>query len=467
MHSNGNGTNGSNGNGVAFNGHGGTMVLSDILPHSEDAELALLGSLLIDPDSFYEVDAVIQPADFYSKERGAVYQAIVDLKRQQQPVDVLTLGNALAVKGIEKVNGIEADVFTIGLLSIVPTAINIGGYARIIEAMALRRRLIWAGDKIRNDALKGETAVDELIGASERALFEVTQKAATRNVITVRQGVSRLLDATMQMFGSDQTPGIHTGLIDLDRIINGLRGGRFYVVAGRPGMGKSILESNIAVTASRSGRRVARFNLEMSTESVLQRAVSDMARIPYKKIEDNKLTQADLPVFNKGAGQLSELPMWIDDTPGLTLSQLSAKARRIQAEHGLDLITIDYLTLMSVENSYGNRTQDVGQISRGLKRLSKELDVPVLAVAQLSRQCEQRSDKRPMLSDLRDSGEIEQDADMVIFLYRDEYYNPDTTQYPNQAEAIIAKHRHGKTGMARLRFDGDYMRFTNLQAVWP
>ena len=169
--------------------------------------------------------------------------------------------------------------------------------------------------------------------------------------------------------------------------------------------------------------------------------------------------------FNQGAGILSELPMWIDDTASLSLSQLSAKARRIQAEFGLDLITVDYLTLMSVESSYGNRTQDVGQISRGLKRLSKELNVPVLALAQLSRQCEQRGDKRPMLSDLRDSGEIEQDADMVIFLYRDEYYNPDTTQYPNQAEAIIAKHRHGKTGTARLRFDGDYMRFTNLQAV--
>ena len=433
-------------------------ITIDDMPYSEEAETAVLGSILIDPDSFYQVDLIVTDQDFYVGKHKQVYKAMHDLYKERVPVDIMTVCELL-----KKRHGDSMDGFVTSLVTYVPTAINAGAYARIVEADSLRRRLINAGHQILNDARNGKKSVTALVESSEKQIFDVTQKAATKNVTPVKDGMSRLIDVTMERVANGgQTTGIMTGFIDFDRLVRGLKPQRLYILAARPGMGKSILENNIACHVAGNGRRVARFNLEMGLESILQRGASAITQIPYNKIEDGQLTELELKLFNRTAGTMSEWPMWIDDSADLSMSQLTAKARRLQAEHGLDLITVDYLTLMRVENSYGNRTQDVGQISRGLKRLAKDLNVPVLALAQLSRQCEQRSDKRPMLSDLRDSGEIEQDADMVIFLYRDDYYNPETTERPNITEVNISKNRHGPTGQVDLYSHLSLMKFRNL-----
>lgn len=428
------------------------------LPYSQEAEEAVLGSILIDPDAFYEIDLLISADDFHQTAHKRIYKAMSDLYAEKLPVDNVTVCELLHKRYQD---GMEAEVM--GLVMAVPTSINASAYARIVESDAMRRRLIVAGDKIIKGAANGKKSVDKLVEASEQAIFEVTQKSATKNVTTIKSGMSRLVDVTMERRENGHAPGIMSGWTDFDNLVKGFKKQRLYIMAGRPGMGKSIAERNIACHAASQGYRVASFNLEMGLESILQRSISAQSKIPFGKVEDGKLTDSELMHFNRTAGEMSEWPMWIDDTAGLSLSQLTAKCRRLQAEHGLDMITIDYLTLMSVDSGYGNRTQDVGAISRGLKRLSKDLDVPVIALAQLSRQCEQRQDKHPMLSDLRDSGEIEQDADAVIFLYRDEYYNPDTTARPNIVEFNLAKHRHGATGTVDLFYHRQIMKFDNLK----
>lgn len=434
-------------------------IPDEIKPYSEEAEQAVLGSILIDPDAFYEVDLVVAATDFYQGKNKRIYKAISDLYAEKLPVDIVTLSELL-----KKRHGDGMESYVIGLLNAVPTSMNATSYARVVQSDAMRRALIEAGHSILNDAKNGKKSVSSLVESSERAIFEVTQKSATKNVTTVKAGISRLIDITMQRVeNGGQSTGIMTGWLDFDRLMKGFKPQRLYILAARPGMGKSIMESNIACHVAGNGYRVARFNLEMGLESILQRGVSSLSKIPFSQIEDGKLSHSEIDTFNRTAGTMSEWPMWIDDSADLSLSQLTARARRIKAEHGLDLITVDYLTLMRVENSYGNRTQDVGQISRGLKRLAKDLDVPVLALAQLSRQCEQRGDKRPMLSDLRDSGEIEQDADAVMFLYRDDYYNGDTTDRPNVCEINLAKHRHGATGSTDLFYARQIMSFRNLQ----
>lgn len=447
-------------NGTAPKTYNGTAPAADIMPHSEEAETAVLGSILIDPDAFYEVDLIVNHDDFYSTQNGRIYKVMQDLHAAKFPVDQLTVCEML-----EKRYGDGLEDFIIGLVTAVPTSINASTYARMVSADSMRRRLIHAGRKITNDATNGKHSVDKLVGDSEKVLFEVTQKSATKNVIPIKRGVSDVLDTIMRRVDAGgEITGIKTGWVDVDRILEGIDRDDFVVLAARPGMGKSLMESNMAIHCAGKGKRVARFNLEMGMESIINRGLSSLSRIEFKKIRRGQLTPYELQEVNKAAGIISELPMWIDDTAWLTLSQLTAKARRLHAEHGLDLITVDYLTLIGVESGYGNRTQDVGEISRGLKRLAKDLHVPVLSLAQLSRQCEQRNDKRPMLSDLRDSGEIEQDADIVMFLYRDEYYNPETTDRPNIVEVNIAKHRNGPTGTADLYYSRNIMSFRNLKS---
>lgn len=460
MYSNGNG----NGNGTAVAAPSTTMAVGEILPHSQEAERAVLGSILIDPDAFYLVDTIVNAGDFYSEAHGKIYKAISDLYAQKVAVDLLTLIETLKRRGMTGCHGQDVDLYAIGLLNEVPTAINAPDYARIVEADALRRRLILAGRKISKLGIDGD-APSKLIEESERTLFDVTQKMATVNVITARESMSELLDLTHARINNpDADYGVSTGFIDLDRLLDSMKPDGLYILAARPGMGKSMLESQIAVNCAKKHGPVARFNLEMGRQSLAQRMVAAEARLQFKKIERAKMTPQELSMFSRAVGELSDLPIFIDDSAGLTLSQLTAKARRLHAEHGLRLITLDYLQLMAVDKSYGNRVQDVGQISRGLKRLAKELHVPVLALAQLSRSCEMRGDKRPMLSDLRDSGEIEQDADAVMFIYRDDYYNPDTSERPNIAEVNIAKHRNGETGTIDLYFNGAIMRFDNSKS---
>ncbi len=442
--------------------HSGITTLSEILPHNEEAELSVLGSILIDPDAFYMVDAIIKPADFYSKERGTVYKAMADLYQAKTPVDVITLGTVLEKRGIEKVNGQNADIFIMGLVNVVPTAINATNYARIVEADSVRRDLIRAGREISNLGLKDAGSTSQLTGKAEAELFKVTAKSATHNVIPIREQLSQYYEIMQRRQSGDRGKTIDTGYVDIDRVLGGIDSQALVILAARPGMGKSMLEGNIVNNLIQKGKRIARFNLEMSGEQIVQRQMAMITGIKHDTLRKGQMTPAEETKFNEYLGKLSESSVWLDDTPGLLISQLRAKCTRLHMEHGLDLITVDYIGLMNTDRNHNNRVQEMGDISRSLKGLAKTLNVPILALSQLSRACEQRGDKRPLLSDLRDSGEIEQDADIVAFIYRDDYYNPDTTDRPNVAEINIPKNRHGKTGQADLYFNGSLMKFSNL-----
>lgn len=453
----------SNGNGTAAKYQDNIVTLDEAMPNNQDAENAVLGSILIDPDAFYEVDSIVGAGDFYSKQRGEVYKAMSDLYHAKTPVDIITVSEVLVKRGITNIGVESVDSFLIGLLSFVPTAVNARSYAQVVEADATRRRLILAGRAITNKALNHSGNINELLGESEAALFSVTSKSATHNVTHIKSALSKFYDAVQARQASDQPPGISTGFASIDRIIDGLKGGRTYVIAARPGMGKSVLENNITSYATRRlGKRAVKFNMEMDNFSILQRQISATTGIPYEKIEKGTMDAAEFSRFTTAVGELSTLNIWMDDSSELSFSQLRARATRIHMEHGLDLLTVDYLTLMKADSKNGTRTEDVGRLSRGLHSLAKDLNIPIIILAQLSRSCEARGDKRPLLSDLRDSGEIEQDADVVMFIYRDDYYTGDACTRPNVAEINIAKNRHGNTGTAELYFNGALMRFNDL-----
>lgn len=443
---------------------GGTVAKDDILPHNEEAERGVLGSVLIDQDAFYEVDLLVKPSDFYRKQHGQIYKAMQDLYNEKLPVDIVTVGELLGKRGVKSIGKEDADIYVMGLMNAVPTSMNAAAYARIVESDSMRRKLINAGRKITNDATNGKQSVDKLVENAEQELFGVTQESSTKNVTPVKVSAARLYDSTMQKHANGgQFTGLKSGFSDLDRFLR-FEPEELIILAARPGMGKSMFEGNIAAYLAGNGSRVARFNLEMGEESIMQRMVAQESSIPFESIKRGQFTPEQLTKFSETVGKISEWRMFIDDSAGLMMSQLTAKCRRLQAEHGLDLITVDYLGLMSGGGDYaGNRVQEVSAISRGLKRLAKELHVPVLALSQLSRAVEARSDKRPLLSDLRDSGSIEQDADIVLFLYREDYYEKDMSERPNIAELNVAKYRNGKTGVVDLYFNGALMRFSNLQ----
>lgn len=446
-------------NGTAPATFSGETTVSEILPHDHDAEQATIGCILIDPDTFYEIDLLVNPDNFYDKQLGQIYGAIQSLYTKQLPVDLITVTKVLESRYGD---GMESTV--IGLINYVPMAINATAYARIVEADSMKRKLIRAGRKIANDAVNGKKSVDALVEDAEQELFGVTQESSTKNVTPARVAAMRLYDSTMEKHANGgQFTGLKTGFVDLDRFLR-LEPKELIILAARPGMGKSMFEGNIAAHVAKNGGRVARFNLEMGEESIMQRTIAQESAIQFENIKRGQFNETQLSQFSQAVGTVSEWRMFIDDSAGLMLSQLTAKCRRLQAEHGLDLITVDYLGLMSGGGSYaGNRVQEVSAISRGLKRLAKELHVPVLALSQLSRAVEQRGDKRPLLSDLRDSGSIEQDADIVLFLYREDYYEKEMSERPNVAELNVAKYRNGKTGVVDLYFNGALMRFSNLE----
>lgn len=446
---------------MSDNGVNGTAAkvldYSNLPPHSDEAEQAVLGGIVIDPQAFYDVSDFLEPSDFYIGKNRIVYEAISDLTRQGVAIDLVTLTELLEMRGPTDRS------YIIGLLNAVPTSINTRHYGRIVRSHSLRRKLSAAAGHINTLANDEAESIDAIIERSEAALFSVTGKASSKKIETIKSGMLKINELVLErMDGGGQIIGLPTGFVDLDKLLQGMEKDNLYVVAGRPGMGKSLLEGGVSLSLAKHGKRIARFNLEMPNEQIWMRLLSMESGIPLTRLKKGDLRQVEVPIFMEATGRLSELSMWVDDTAGLNMSQLTAKCRRLHAEHGLDLITIDYLQLMaSDKHNYGNRTQEIGQISRGLKRLAKDLHVPVLALSQLSRACEMRADKRPLLSDLRDSGDIEQDSDVVIFIYRDEYYS-DTTMKPNVAELNVAKHRNGPTGEVDLYFKKTVPMLTNL-----
>lgn len=432
-------------------------------PHSQDAEEAILGSLLIDPDAILEVASFLKPEAFYREQNRWIYQAILDLHEAREPLDFITLAEMLRKR--DQLEDAGGEAYLIGLLNAVPTSVNARSYGRLVEGAALRRRMIRAASAIANLAYDEDEDVNVVLDRAEQALFSISEERATRDLMPLRDIARDYLDRIEELHArGDDMIGVPTGFVDIDRLLGGLNKSDLLIVAARPGMGKTSFQLGMALHAGmRHAKRVAIFNLEMSGEQLVQRMIAAETRIDSQRLRRGQLHEQEWPIFLEAIGRLSETKIFIDDTPSITPLQLRTKCRRLYAEHGLDLIMIDYMQLMQAERANNNRVQEISEISRSLKGLARELDVPVVTASQLSRAVENRQDKRPQLSDLRDSGSIEQDADIVMFIYRDEYYNPDTTDRPNIAEINVAKHRNGPTGVVDLYWHGKLATFRNLQ----
>ena len=431
-------------------------------PHNTEAEEAVLGSLLIDPDAIFKVASFLSPEDFYRERNGWIYDAIRDLHNRREPADFVTLCNELERRGqLEEVGG-AAHITS--LINAVPTAIHAEHYGHIVERTAILRRLISAAGQIAGIAYEEAEDVDEVVDRAEQILFGVSQRRIARDLVPMKQIIGDYYDRIDYLYQHRGEPvGIPTGFPMLDKLLGGLQDSDLVIVAGRPSMGKTSLVLSMAQTAARKfNQRAAFFSLEMSAEQVVQRLVSAETGIDSQKLRLGNLEDDEWPIFVQATGILSEVPIFIDDTPSISALQMRTKARRLHAEHGLDLIIVDFLQLMRGDVRSENRVQEISSISRSLKGLARELNVPVLAVSQLSRAVESRQDHIPILSDLRESGSIEQDADVVMFVYREEMYNPDT-ELKNIADIIVAKHRNGPTGKIPLFFKKSLAQFHEIE----
>ncbi|MGQ9521397.1 MAG: replicative DNA helicase [Anaerolineae bacterium] len=374
-----------------------------MIPHDVEAEEAVLGSLLIDPDALYRVASFLRPEDFYIQKNGWIYEAILALHDRREPVDLVTLRNELEARGLlEEVGGVA---YLARLIDTVPTAIHVEAYGRIVEEAAIRRRLISAASDIAQLAYQEAQEIGEVLDRAEQSLFAISQRRITRDLVPIQEVVRPFYDRIEYLYAHQGEPlGVPTGFIDLDKLLGGLQKSDLIIVAARPGVGKTSLCLSIARNAARLGKHVAIFSLEMSAEQVVQRLISAETGIDAQRLRLGQLREEEWPLLVQATGVLSELPIFIDDTPAISALQLRTKARRIHAEYSLDLVVVDYLQLMTSDVRVENRVQEVSYISRMLKSLARELDVPVLAVSQLSRAVEQRTDKRPVLADLRESG---------------------------------------------------------------
>ncbi len=440
------------------------MDATDRLPPSNiDAEEALLGSLLIDSDAIFEVASFLRPDAFYREKNKWIYESILTLNDRRQPVDLITLSDELRNQNqLEEVGG---ESYVIGLLNIVPTSVHALHYGRIVEAAAVRRRMIAAATTIANLAYEQEEDISVTIDRAEQTLFSISEERTTRDLIPVKDVARAYLDRIEELHErGDEVIGVPTSFTDLDRLLGGLNKSDLIIIAARPGMGKTALQLAIGQAAARRyGKRIALFSLEMSAEQLVQRMIAAETRIDSQRLRRGDLEEHEWPIFYEAVGRISETQIFIDDTPSISPMQLRTKCRRLYAEHGIDVIMVDYLQLMQTERPYSNRVQEISEISRALKGLARELDVPLVANSQLSRAVEQRTDKHPMLADLRDSGSIEQDADVVMFIYRDDYYKHEESERPNIAEINIAKHRNGPTAVVDLFWQGQLATFRNLQ----
>lgn len=448
-------------NGAAPRAYAMGTIAEHLPPHSVEAEEAVLGSLLIDPDAFYEVEPFLRAGDFYQATNRWIYEAICALYDRKTPLDVVTLIDEMRRR--ERLEEIGGESAVIALLNAVPTSINAEAYGRAVHDAAVRRRLLDAAGRVAKLAWDETRPIEMIIGEAEQALFAVSGELTAASVTDARAAFDALYDVTHERRAAGGMPvGVPSGLVDLDRILRGFKRGDLYIIAGRPAMGKSSFATSlVANIAGKLAQRVALFTLEMSVEQQARRLASMEAGLSYQDLEEGRMDDDDWKRFATTAGRWAEAKLWIDDTAALTPGQMAAKARRIYAEHGLDIIFVDYLQLMGVDEKAWSDNHRVALISAGLKKLAKDLSIPVVALCQLNRAVESRGDKRPTLADLRDSGSLEQDASAVIFLYRDQYYNPNTDK-PNITEVIVAKHRNGPTGSADAFFNARTMRFGNL-----
>lgn len=439
-------------------------ILKRVLPHSIEAEQSVIGSMIMDREAIVVASELITGEDFYNRQYGVCFESMVELNNEGKPVDLVTLQDRLKEKDVPpEISSLE---FIRDLITAVPTSANIKYYANIVAEKSTLRKLIRLNEEIENSCYAGKDSLESILETTEKKVFELVQRRNTGDFVPIRQVVMNAMEKIeLASKNNGNVTGIPTGFIDLDYKMAGLQPSDLILIAARPAMGKTAFVLNIAQhVAFRQGLTVAMFSLEMSKEQFVNRLFSLESRVDSQHLRTGNLSDDEWESLIEGAGVIGRSNLIIDDTPGISISELRSKCRKYKLEHNLSLIIIDYLQLMSGSGgkSSESRQQEISEISRSLKALARELNVPVIALSQLSRAVEQRPDHRPMLSDLRESGAIEQDADVVMFLYRDDYYNPDTEK-KGIAEVIIAKQRHGPIGTIELVWLAEYTKFANIQ----
>lgn len=433
---------------------------ASVVPHSREAEEAVVGAVFINPEVYYDVAQFLNADDFYTHRLRWIWEAFTSLHEQRIPFDILTVQNELDKRG--QLNEMGGPAYLTALINQVPSSLNAESYGHIVEGFSVRRKMINAANQIASIAYNEKTNVDDVMNEAEKAVFNVSERRLKHDLVSIKKVASEFYDRIDDLAKRpDDIVGVPTGFIDLDKMLTGLQPSDLLIIAGRPGQGKTGFLLSIVKNAGLTHKkRVAVFSLEMSNDQVVQRLVSQETGIDSQTLRTGKLKDNEWPLFTHAIEVFSDTKIFLDDTPAITPLQLRTKCRRLHMEYGLDLIIIDYLQLMGGDNRTDNRVQEVSYISRNLKVLARELNVPVLAAAQLSRAVEQRTDKRPVLSDLRESGSLEQDADIVMFIYRPDQYEKDTVKQ-NVAEIIVAKHRNGPVGSVELVFRGAQAKFEN------
>ncbi len=437
-------------------------TLGRIPPHNIEAEQAVLGCMLLDSDVIPTITELIRSEDFYRDDHREICEAIIDLTERAGPVDIITVSEQLQLRGtLDAVGGLE---YLTNITDAVPTTANARHYAKIVEEKSLLRKLIKASSDIAGMSYDASEEAAFVLDKAEKSIFDILEKRSTQGFTHIKDVLLDTFNRLEELYNSkSHITGVPTGFTDLDFKTAGLQNSDLILIAARPGMGKTAMGLNIAQYAAVQRHvPVAIFNLEMSKDQLVNRMLCSEVMVDSQRMRTGKLEDDDWNKVAQALAPLSEAPIYIDDTPGISVMDIRAKCRRLKLEKNLGLIVIDYLQLMQGRGRTENRQQEVSEISRSLKILAKELQIPVVTLSQLSRGPESRTDHRPMLSDLRESGAIEQDADIVMFLYRDDYYNPETEK-KNVAEVIIAKHRNGSTGTVELRWFGEYTKFANLK----
>ena len=437
-------------------------LIKRILPHSVEAEQSVIGSMLMGPEAISVASEMLGSDDFYQHQYGVIFDAMVELFNEGKPVDLVTLQNRLKEKDVPpEISSME---FVRDLLAAVPTSANIKYYATIVSEKAVLRRLIKLTEEISNECYLNKEPVEAILEDTEKRMFQLLQQRNTGDFVPIRQVVMNTLENIERASKTKgNVTGLATGFTDLDYKTSGFQPSDLILVAARPSMGKTALVLNIAqYMAFKQNKHVAIFSLEMSKEQLMNRLLSMESKVDSQSMRNGNLKDEDWGKLIESAGVIGDSNLMIDDTPGISIRELRSKCRKFKLESGLDIIMIDYLQLMSGSGKSDSRQQEISDISRSLKAIARELNVPVVALSQLSRAVESRTDHRPMLSDLRESGAIEQDADVVMFIYRDDYYNKDS-ENKGIAEVIIAKQRNGPIGTVNLVWLPDYTKFANLQ----
>jgi replicative DNA helicase len=430
-------------------------------PQDLAAEQCVLGAMLLSKDAIADVSETIRGTDFYRPAHEIVYDAITDLYSRGEPADAITVAAELTKRGeMARIGGAP---YLHTLVASVPMAANAGYYAHIVREKAILRRLVEAGTKIVQIGYAGEGQVDDVVDAAQAEIYQVTEKRSSEDYAPLKDIMESTLDEIEAIDSrGDAMIGVPTGFTDLDELTNGLHPGQMIIVAARPAMGKSTLGLDFARSASiKHGLTSCIFSLEMSRTEITMRLLSAEAKVPLHHMRNGKMSDDDWAKLARKMGEVSEAPLFIDDSPNLTMMEIRAKARRLKQRHDLKMIIIDYMQLMTSGKKVESRQLEVSEFSRSIKLLAKELEVPVIAISQLNRGAEQRTDKRPMLSDLRESGSLEQDADMVILLHREDAYERESTR-PGEADFIVAKHRNGPTANVVVAFQGHYSRFVDM-----